>query len=131
MMCLSGQSNSCRPVFLSAGLLSAVLLLSLLLSLSFNARAQSLSCPPAHQISERFDDGSGWDMCWESRQRENIVLSEISYTPAGGSAMSVLAELRLAQLHVAYDLPTMTSPSLVSVMDIARHWYRRIAPVVN
>lgn len=79
-----------------------------------NAQAQSLSCPVEQQISEQFDNGAAWDMCWEARQRENIVLSEISYTPPGGTAISVLASLRMAQLHVAYD------DSLVTFNDITQ-----------
>ncbi len=63
----------------------------------------ALSCPVDFQITETFDNGASWEMCWEARQRENIVLSEISYTPPGGALFPVLSELRLAQLHVAYD----------------------------
>lgn len=73
-----------------------------------SAHAQALSCPATQQISERFDNGAAWDMCWEARQRENIVLSEISYTPSGGNPISVLAALRMAQLHVAYDDSNVT-----------------------
>lgn len=65
--------------------------------------AAALSCPAEFQITESFDNGASWEMCWEARQRENIVLSEISYTPPGGALFPVLAQLRLAQLHVAYD----------------------------
>jgi len=39
-----------------------------------------LSCPPQQQIVENFDNGAAWEMCWDSRKRENIVLSDISYT---------------------------------------------------
>ncbi len=85
-----------------------LLLFALNLSTANTAHAQDLSCPVSQQISERFDNGAGWDMCWEARQRENIVLSDISYTPAGGTPISVLAALRMAQLHVAYDDSNVT-----------------------
>ncbi len=93
----------------------AVLCLAVLGLTGFNpATAQSLSCPVDQQISAQFDNGAAWAMCWEARQRENIVLSEISYTPPGGAAISVLASLRMAQLHVAYD------DSLVTYNDITQ-----------
>lgn len=79
-----------------------------------HAHAQSLSCPATQQINEQFDNGAAWQMCWEARQRENIVLSEVSYTPPGGTAISVLASLRMSQLHVAYD------DSLVTYNDITQ-----------
>lgn len=73
-----------------------------------NVSAQELSCPAPQQINVRFEGGTGWDMCWEARKRENIVLSEVKYTPANGNPLSVLAALRLAQLHVAYDDSNVT-----------------------
>ena len=42
-------------------------------------------------------------MCWESREREGIVLHDVTYTPPGGSATLVLAQMNLAQTHVPYD----------------------------
>lgn len=42
-------------------------------------------------------------MCWDSRIRENLVLSDVYYTPPDGEPGKVLSEARLSQLHVAYD----------------------------
>ena len=85
-------------------LFMAVMLLNVVAGvLSPQHSEAALSCPAEFQITETFDNGASWEMCWEARQRENIVLSEISYTPTGGSLFPVLSELRLAQLHVAYD----------------------------
>jgi len=65
--------------------------------------ADTLSCPVENTISTDFENGAGWDMCWESRLRENIVLSDIHYRGADGSSIKVISSLRLAQLHVTYD----------------------------
>ena len=65
--------------------------------------ASPLSCPAEHQIAIEFDNGAGWDLCWESKRRENIVLSEIYYRSPGKQPFKVISSLRLAQLHVAYD----------------------------
>lgn len=54
-------------------------------------------------ISETFSNGAKWEMCWESRIRENLVLSDVHYTPPNGTAKRVLSTARLSQLHVAYD----------------------------
>lgn len=54
-------------------------------------------------ISERFSNGASWEMCWESRIRENLVLNDVYYTPPNGTATKILNSARLSQLHVAYD----------------------------
>ena len=65
-------------------------------------RAQS-ACPTEHQINASFENGAAWQMCWDSRKRENIVLSDVYFQPAGGEPFSVFNSLRLSQLHVSYD----------------------------
>ncbi|NND92640.1 MAG: hypothetical protein HKN42_17435 [Granulosicoccus sp.] len=67
------------------------------------AQAVELNCDAHSRISESFDNGARWDLCWESRIRENLVLSEVHYTPPGGEPLRVLSSARLSQLHVAYD----------------------------
>lgn len=61
------------------------------------------ACEGESLISETFDNGARWELCWESRIRENLVLSDIIYTPPGGDPLPVLSSARLSQLHVAYD----------------------------
>ncbi len=70
---------------------------------SSNAATTPLSCPIENAISVDFANGAGWDMCWESKLRENIVLSDIHYRSAGLNPIRVISSIRLAQLHVAYD----------------------------
>ena len=79
-----------------------VCLVLVMLSMSGKLKAQ-LACPAEHQINASFDNGASWQMCWDSRRRENIVLSDVHYQPAGAEAFSVFSSLRLSQLHVNYD----------------------------
>jgi len=69
----------------------------------YPALAQEPQCNPESRITETFDNGAQWDFCWESRVRENLVLTDVYYTPPGGSPLRVLGSARLSQLHVAYD----------------------------
>ena len=87
--------------------LSALLLLAAVATL-FNsllpapALAQA-NCAAESRITHDFDNGARWDFCWESRIRENLVLSDVHYTPPGEEPVRVLGSARLSQLHVAYD----------------------------
>ncbi len=75
-----------------------------------NAHAQAApdttrapQCSGEALITETFSNGAKWEMCWESRIRENLVLSDVFYTPPNGEAIRILSTARLSQLHVAYD----------------------------
>ena len=61
------------------------------------------NCSGDALISETFSNGAKWEMCWESRIRENLVLSDVYYTPPNGEPKRILSTARLSQLHVAYD----------------------------
>ena len=74
----------------------------LLLGMAPFAHAEP-NCEDQSRITHQFDNGAIWDLCWESRIRENLVLSDIHYTPPNGSAYRVMSSARLSQLHVAYD----------------------------
>jgi primary-amine oxidase len=78
-------------------------LIGCLSATSLPASAVNLACEPDSRISETFDNGASWDLCWESRIRENLVLSDVHYTPPGGEPLRILSSARLSQLHVAYD----------------------------
>lgn len=60
-------------------------------------------CAPDSRITQAFDNGASWDMCWESRIRENLVLTDVHYQAPDGQPWRVLSSARLSQLHVAYD----------------------------
>ncbi len=67
-------------------------------------RAQAgANCSSQYYIDRLLPTGARWQMCWESRQREGVVLYDIYYTPVGGSARKVLAQANLGQIHVPYD----------------------------
>lgn len=68
-----------------------------------SAQAAEPACDVDSRITETFSNGAVWDLCWESRIRENLVLSDVQYTAPGGEPMRVLSSARLSQLHVAYD----------------------------
>lgn len=86
-------------------LLSRVVLFIAIVFLGYssNTLAQEPNCSADSRITEQFDNGAVWDLCWESRVRENLVLSDVYYTPPNGTALRVLSSARLSQLHVAYD----------------------------
>lgn len=78
------------------------LLLIFLCSLS-NAFGQQATCQDDSRISQQFDNGAVWELCWESRVRENLVLRDVTYTPPDGQPLKIISSARLSQLHVAYD----------------------------
>lgn len=71
--------------------------------LSSVSAAAVTDCNGDASVSESFANGAKWEMCWESRIRENLVLSDVYYTPPNGSPKQILSSARLAQLQVAYD----------------------------
>ena len=84
-------------------ILSLVILLFCFFLHASVAHANTLPCPIEQSISATFANGAGWDMCWESKRRENIVLSEIHFNANESDTTRVVSSIRLAQLHVAYD----------------------------
>ncbi|MFK7996646.1 MAG: hypothetical protein AB8B87_21095 [Granulosicoccus sp.] len=83
--------------------LLCVPLLILAALLCSSAASANADCPAESRITHDFDNGARWDLCWESRIRENLVLSDIHYTPPDKESFRVLGSARLSQLHVAYD----------------------------
>jgi len=68
------------------------------------ARAQSdVTCSPEYRIDETLPTGARWEMCWEPRALEGIVLHDITFTPPGGERRLIIATASLAQVHVPYD----------------------------
>lgn len=88
-----------RPLWLALGLAFGLGLLWT----QFAARAQSVACSPGYAIDVTLNSGARWQMCWETRSREGIVLHDITYTAPGQPARMVLAQANLAQVHVPYD----------------------------
>ena len=60
-------------------------------------------CSDAYYIDVTLVNGARWDMCWEQRNREGIVLHKVHYTPKAGQRRLILSSASLAQIHVPYD----------------------------
>jgi primary-amine oxidase len=88
-----------RPMWLAVGLALALGLLTA----RYTARAQTITCSPANLIDVTLTTGARWQMCWETRSLEGIVLHDITYTAPGQPTRMVLAQANIAQVHVPYD----------------------------
>jgi primary-amine oxidase len=61
-------------------------------------------CASNYSIDVTMALGSRWEMCWERRANEGLVLNQITYTPrANGSRTLILGSAALAQIYTAYD----------------------------
>jgi len=68
-----------------------------------HARPNTSSCPTGNTISKTFSSGAAWDMCWEVRDEEGVVLSDIYYKAVGKPRRRVLGEAGLSQIYTEYD----------------------------
>lgn len=82
---------------------AALLLASSGLSTTAHAQNTGPTCTAPWNISQTLSNGARWEMCWERRDREGLVLSDIHYTNSLGIKRKVLAEIAVAQIHVPYD----------------------------
>lgn len=82
--------------------LFALLCFALLMTWQRNAHAAEF-CSDNYYVNVTLPNQARWDMCWEHRTREGIVLSKIHYTPKNGERRLVLNQAALAQIHVPYD----------------------------
>ncbi|MEE9493363.1 MAG: putative Ig domain-containing protein, partial [Gammaproteobacteria bacterium] len=61
------------------------------------------ACSGNHLLEKTFNSGAKWQMCWEHRQREGILLHDIFYTPPQGTERRIFNQANIAQIHVPYD----------------------------
>ncbi len=61
------------------------------------------NCSPPYLVDEQFDNGARWQLCWEQRDWDGIVLRDLYYTPPNGTPQRVLAQGAISQVHVPYD----------------------------
>jgi primary-amine oxidase len=90
----------------SAGTVIAIVLLGAAVPVAINVAADAdgtFNCSGGFQVDETLTNGARWQMCWEKRAREGIVLHDVTYTPVGGQPVEILSEAALAQIHVPYD----------------------------
>lgn len=60
-------------------------------------------CSDDYYLNVTLPNQARWDMCWEHRAREGIVLHKIHYTTPNGQRLQILNLAALAQIHVPYD----------------------------
>lgn len=82
--------------------LLACLCFALFITGSQKAQAAEF-CSDNYYVNITLPNQARWDLCWEHRIREGIVLSKIHYTPRNGERRMVLNQAALAQIHVPYD----------------------------
>lgn len=82
-------------------LISVLLCLSSVLYLKPSHAAEF--CSDEYYINVSLANGARWDMCWEQRNREGVVLHKIHFTPKAGQRRLILSSASLAQIHVPYD----------------------------
>ncbi len=81
----------------------ALLLLLLWVAGGYAPARAAEFCTDNYYIDVTLPNQARWDMCWEHRNREGIVLHKIHYTPRGGVRRMILNQAALAQIHVPYD----------------------------
>lgn len=86
-------------------ILTIILLMSAIsLWLYAPTRAQpGANCSASFFVDQTLSNGARWQLCWEHRNLDGIVLRDIYYTPPGGAARRVLAQGSISQVHVPYD----------------------------
>ena len=100
------MSATTRQRLRSAGTVLAIVLLGAAVPVAVNVAADAngaFNCSGGFQVDETLTNGARWQMCWEKRAREGIVIHDVTYTPIGGQPVEVLSEAALAQIHVPYD----------------------------
>ncbi|MBV7330226.1 hypothetical protein KFU94_18645 [Chloroflexi bacterium TSY] len=81
-----------------------ITIITILLWQRTNTLAQSTAnCSENYYIDEVFESGGRWQMCWEHRTLDGIVLHDLFFTPANGERRRVMSQAGLAQIHVPYD----------------------------
>ena len=86
----------------ATGLAVVLLCAAVPIALNVADAATDFACSGGYQVDETLQNGARWQLCWERRDREGIVLHDVTYTPVGGSAVEILGQANLAQIHVPY-----------------------------
>ncbi len=67
------------------------------------ARPNVDGCQSGHAINKSFSSGAKWELCWEEKAKEGVVLSNVNYKTPGNSAVKVLGEASLSQIQTDFD----------------------------
>lgn len=69
-----------------------------------DGRAQNdVNCSAPYYVNEVLPNGARWELCWEHRSRDGIVLRDVYHTPVNGTRNRILTEASISQVHVPYD----------------------------
>ncbi|MCB0081842.1 MAG: PKD domain-containing protein, partial [Caldilineaceae bacterium] len=60
-------------------------------------------CSAPYLVTQSFANGARWQLCWEQRNLDGILLRKVYFTPPGGIQTQVLAMASISQVHVPYD----------------------------
>lgn len=67
------------------------------------ARPNVQACPSGHSVSKTFSSGAEWSLCWDEKDNEGVVLSNVLYSVPGGNLKRVLGEASLSQIQTEFD----------------------------
>lgn len=80
-----------------------LLLLGLYVLLNFNPGSAIAQTCSGGVIQETLPTNGKWELCWEHRAEEGIVLRDIFYTTPTNIKRKVLKEVGIAQIHSPFD----------------------------
>lgn len=109
----SADARSNRCLSLHSLFRGLVLLGGSVLALS----AGAVVCPASQDIDVTLASSARWEMCWETRDEEGVVLSNGYFTDADGGRRKVFKSLSVSQINVVFDdastpLDLVTGPGL-------------------
>ncbi len=94
-----GQMIAARSVGLGT-LIKALIILG---SSVFAANSNAVVCPLSQDIDVTLASNARWEMCWETRAEEGVVLSDGYFTDADGGRRKVFKSLSVSQINVVFD----------------------------
>ena len=92
-----------KKLLITKRVLGIVTIAALSLGNVAQAKPNTTSCPTGNTIDKTFSSGAAWDMCWEVRAEEGVVISDVYYKPANKVRRRVLGEASLSQIQTEYD----------------------------
>jgi primary-amine oxidase len=69
----------------------------------FFCSSASFACTGTQSIQQVFASGAVWDMCWDVRAQEGVVLSSVYYTPPNAVKRKVFGGINVSQIQLDYD----------------------------
>lgn len=63
----------------------------------------TLPCSIAYQVNHTFSNGGRWQMCWEKRANEGIIVRDVYFKPPNEPEVKIFYQANLAQVFVPYD----------------------------